>query len=174
MLEMKVRLRSNSCFLESRSMPAGDHITSQFKFTVQLGVSLLVPYPGRPDNLIDLGIARLPSKLGDGFFTACNQKCRIAGSAWAKFHWDRVACHPANAVDDLFDSEPGPVAQVINEAVLSRLIRFKRFKSKQMRIGQVADVNIVTHAGSIMSRVVVAKDLDVRAASQGYIQNQRY
>src|ERR1035438_8364998 len=49
-------------------------------------VAFLVPDPGSANNVVELGIARLPGEFADGFFRARDQHRRIAGTARMDFN----------------------------------------------------------------------------------------
>src|SRR5579859_1824957 len=136
-------------------------------------MALLVPYPGGADDVVDLGIVGLPAEFCDGFFAAGNQKSRVTGAAGMDFYGDGVAGDPADRVDDFLDSEAGAVAQVVDQPVIGGAVGFESFQGQEMGIGQVADVNVIADAGAVMCGVVVAKNLDGFAASEGNVQNQR-
>jgi hypothetical protein len=138
-----------------------------------LCVALLVPDPGGADDVVDLGILRVPAKFGDGFFTGGDEECGVAGAAGADLDRDGVAGDAADGVDDLLDGESSAVAEVINEPALGCGFRFEGIEGQDVRGGQVADVDVVADAGAVWGGVIVAEDFDGLAAAEGDVEDER-
>src|SRR3984885_15770696 len=80
-----------------------------------------------------------------------------------------MAGDPARRFDHFPHTESLPVPDVVVQAGA----RAERLQGQDVRIGQVADVNIVADAGAIRRRIVLAEDLDALSAPQGYVEDQR-
>src|SRR5208283_5586000 len=92
-----------------------------------------------------------------------DQHGRVAGPARAHVGADVGAGDLPAHLDHLADREAGPVAEVV-DAVLAGPAGRQR---TQVRVGQVADVDVVADAGPVGGGVVVAEDLHRAAFGRG-------
>ena len=72
-------------------------------------------------------------------------------------------------VDDFFNTVSSPGTEIEFQA----FSRVEFIERKQVSVGQVIDVDVVSNASSIVCRVVVAKQRDVASLAQCYLQNNR-
>ena len=72
-----------------------------------------MPGPGRPDDVFDLFIARLPAEFGADLRGVGDQDGRVAGAPLGCNRWNRMTRYPACSLNDLFDRVTGAVTQVI-------------------------------------------------------------
>src|SRR5205085_1084422 len=100
-------------------------------------------------------VPRGPAQLLTGAFRGGDELRRIAGTARLLHGADRVAGNFAGYLDDLSDRKAAPIAQVIGVPPLAAA---KLFHPQNMRVRQVADVDVVAHARPITRRVVSAED----------------
>src|ERR1017187_7529233 len=79
------------------------------------GVAFLVPDPGGANDVVELGVARLPGQFVDGFFGTGDEDGGGAGAARTEFDGDGMAGDAANGVNDFADAETLAVAEVEDE-----------------------------------------------------------
>src|SRR5215469_13193703 len=78
-------------------------------------ISLLMPLPRSPDDVVEPGIARLPAEFPDSFLRACHQHGWIAGPAGVDFRWNRVTRDPPRRLNHLAHAESMAVAEVADQ-----------------------------------------------------------
>ena len=71
-------------------------------------------------------------------------------------------------LDDLLHREPLAISKIVRAAAL-----LQRSEGKDVGLCQVADMDIIPHAGAIGRGVVVAEDADVLALAEGNLEHQR-
>ena len=132
-----------------------------------------MPSPCGANDVVELGVARLPTQLLDCLFGTGDEDSRIAGAAWVEFGWNGVACDAAGRFNDFANAESMPVAEVVDEASVRGDIGVERFEGEEVGVGEVGDVDVIADAGAVGGGVVVAVDADRLAATQGDIQDER-
>src|SRR5947209_1087163 len=128
-----------------------------------------MPLPCAGDDLIELGEAGLPAEFGFDLFGAGDEDGGISRSAFVLFNSDGTAGDATNGVDDLAYGESLTAPEVVDEtAVLA-----EGFEGEHVGIGEIADVDVVANAGSVLGGIVLTEDLDARAAAQGDVEDER-
>ena len=114
----------------------------------------LVPFP----RALDDGIQRLkfwpPAELAFDFFRGRDQTRRVAWSPRFFHHWNWMSGNAAATLNHLAHTRTTTSAKVVKRAR-------RRRQCKNVRISQIADVNVVANAGAIRRVVIGSKDLDL-------------
>ncbi len=129
----------------------------------------VVPFPGAADDLIERGVARLPTQLTADLFGRGDQDGRVAGTARPDLIGDRVAGDTPRRLDDLQVGEARAIAQVVLTAPQS----VERAHRQDVRRRQVDDVNVIADAGAVFGWVVAAEDRKLLAFAPRDLQDDR-
>src|SRR5215467_6625405 len=106
---------------------------------------------------------RRPSEFGLGSPGICYKAWRVTRSARADFDSYRSPRHRGNGVDNLTVAETVAVAEVVDVQAPG----FKPSQCVQMRTADVGHVDVISHAGSVWGRVIVAVERYRRPRSRG-------
>src|SRR5438445_12818798 len=77
--------------------------------------------------------------------------------------------YAANGLDHFANAEPATGTEIVDK--LAALTQ--RIENKNVRAGEVADVNVIADACAVWRRVVRTEDGDVLALSQRHLQRER-
>src|SRR3974390_243015 len=127
-----------------------------------------MPFPCALDNTLNVRMLRLPSQQTLRLLGAGDEHGRISGTARHFSNGNRMTGDMAGDVDDLADGETAAAAEVANQLLLA----FQALQGEDMRGGEVVDVDVITHAGSVFRGVVATKDGDKLALAERHLQNQ--
>ena len=114
-----------------------------------------------PHDGFEIGVPRLPAELALRALARRAQLGRVALAARRRLPGDRPSDHAAHRVDHALHRVCRPSADIVR---CRRGAAFERRERPQVRIRQVADVNVVPQAGSVGRRIVLAEHLQRRAA----------
>jgi hypothetical protein len=95
---------------------------------------------------------------------------RIARTPRADFGGHGPPRHPLGRFDDFGDREAAAVAEIEAVAGFSRR---QLFDSRDVSLGEITHMHVVSDAGAIGSGIIVAKDLDRWLAPHSREQDQR-
>src|SRR5262249_3726545 len=124
----------------------------------------VVPFPCAFDDGIQRLKFWLPAKLAFDFFGRRDQARGVSWSSRFFLHWNSSAGNPAASFDHFAHARTTTCAEVIKCA------RWRR-QCENMRIRQIADVNVVTNAGAIGRVVIDPENFDLFLLSQRHFQN---
>lgn len=130
----------------------------------------LMPGPGRCDHLLHATMSRTPAQVPAGQARICDQGRRIPGTPRSVNGWNTKAGHPLDGAYLLAHREALPVAEVENLACPSVQ---KTLQCQDMGICQIGHVDIVSDAGTIGGRLVVAKDGHLLSPPGRGVKHQR-
>ena len=94
-----------------------------------LGVALLVPEPRGADDVVELGVARLPAEFAQALLRARDQDGGIAGAPGMDFRRNRMAGHAAGRFDDFAHAE----AVTIPKLKMSRSCDWRASRARSAR-----------------------------------------
>ena len=108
---------------------------------------------------VDVVELRLPAEFRPGALGIGDDRRRIARPPAADAHVEIVADDALHRVDHLQHRIALAVAAIGDQA---RSARSQPLQRKQVRLGQIPDVDVVAHTGAVGGRIVGAEDLHVR------------
>ena len=117
---------------------------------------------------MDVRVVRLPPQLGAEDVARSDEDRRVARPAPDDLRRDGMSRNVAASLDHLHHREAEAVPQIVAPTAL-----IQRVQRQDVRLRQVADVDVVADAGAIGGGVVIAEDLDAFALAQGHLQRQR-
>src|SRR3954470_20443528 len=126
------------------------------------------PIPGMTDDRLQIGEARIPSQVLPNALARCDQNRRITGAAGANLDRDIASGNARRRLDDLSNRVATAISQVIAAAFMLKLR-----EHPDMSVRQIGNMDVIADAGAVVSRVILSKDLDIRALSRRDIENQR-
>jgi hypothetical protein len=119
---------------------------------ISIRVSLM-PLPGATDDVVQVRISRFPIEFPPNSIAAGNQNGWVAGAARADFGRNGVTRDLAGCLEHLSHTVALAIAQVVNAAT-----SVQRTQGQDVGLGQVNHMNVVTYAGAVVGRVIIAKD----------------
>jgi len=132
-------------------------------------VSLRQGKPGGREDVVEVRVVGCPVKFAADLFRA-GDKCRgVAGAAWGFKKRNVAAGDAAGGGDDFADAEASAVPEIVDSLVGV----FKGAENKEMGLGQVVDVDVVTDAGAVGSGIVGAEDGDWACVAESGAENVR-
>lgn len=127
----------------------------------------LLPIPRGRNNLIESRVLRRPAQLAANFLAARDEHGGVSGAAREEHVRNLAAGDAAGSFDDFENRVAAAVADV--EGIAGKAVDL--LESKHMGIGDVEDVDVVADAGAVGRGIVGAKDLDVRLAAEGHVED---
>jgi len=116
-----------------------------------------MPFPGAKDDVSERG--------KPGFQPSSVRIFSLAATSTPRSDLDRD-CMPgdlAGGLDVLFHRESLTVAQIVGATAL-----LQRGQGQDVRLGKIADVNVVAHAGAVGRWVVVDENAEVLALTKDF------
>ena len=120
----------------------------------------LMPLPRSADNLIYTAMLRLPAKLLTDFCRRSNEHCGITGTTLLLHNGEVNTGNLFGTVNHLAHTEAVFTAQIIHTAAAAAQ---KMFERQHMRLRQIADMNIITHTGTISRRIIGTENRNLLA-----------
>ncbi len=129
-----------------------------------------VPLPGGLEDRFDVGKLRLPAEDAAGLLGGGNERCGVARAAAREDGRDFVANDLLGGLEDLKDREADAVAKVedVALAVVDQVA-----DGEDVGLREIADVDVVAHAGAVPRGVIGAGNRNARAGAVGGLQNDR-
>ena len=115
----------------------------------------------------EVGIAPLPAEPIARLTGIGNKIRRIAGSAWADLHGNIAVADSASDVDE-FTHRPTAAGADIECRVVGATDECAQ--CCDMRVGKIADMDIIARAGAICGRIVITEDRETLAVSSRRIK----
>src|SRR5215212_1509903 len=115
-----------------------------------------MPLPRVADDDLEIGISRPPPQFMLRAVTGCIEYRRISRAARRRLPGHRPPDDTADGVDHGLDRVWRAGADVVG---VRRGAALERFEGADMRLGEVADVDVVPQAGAVRRRVVLAEYL---------------
>jgi len=115
---------------------------------------VLLPIPSSPNDRIKVCKLRIPSQSIAGTRIARNEHCRITGSPRCVGDRYGMSHDPLGSLDNLPHRESLAISKIVHSLGLV----FERLKGKDVSVRKIIDVNVVTDARAIRSRIVSSKD----------------
>ena len=116
---------------------------------------LLMPAPGTLDNLVQIGIDRLPTQVISNALTRRHQPGGVARTSRPQHSRNLDARDTLRCIDDLSHAESFAIAEVVGAVA-----RIERAQCQGMRLRKIEHVDIFPHTGAIRGWVVVPKNRD--------------
>jgi hypothetical protein len=129
-----------------------------------------MPAPGITDHGFHRGPLRVPSQLLDGAARARDKLGTIAGATVPVDMWHSTIGNRMAVADHIAYRKTIAGPQIEDTAGLAV---FQPLKSQDMRIDQVANMNIIADAGAVGRIIIRAKHRESRAFPFDRIQHQR-
>src|SRR5215204_3486606 len=123
-----------------------------------------MPLPCMPDDNLQVGVSRTPAEFALRTVTGCIEYRRISSPARRRVPRDGAADDLAYRIDHRFHRmrRAGP------DVVRPRWhLAFERLQRPDVGVRQIADVDVVTLAGTVRGGIVLAKHLQRRSAVGG-------
>src|SRR5438552_5610565 len=127
----------------------------------------LLPGPCRLDDFFERGMRGFPAEDALEFFLAGDKHSGITGTAWTQFARDFAAGNALRHINDFQDGEAAAIADV--EGFAGNAIDL--LEGADVGISDIEHMDVIADAGSIGRRVIGAKDIDMRKATGGGIEN---
>src|SRR6516165_5351229 len=140
-------------------------IFNQFCFSRILSITVRigpVPLPCALDNFAHMRKSRRPAKFLANLIAGRHEHRGIAGTPRRGVHAYRSTGYFACRINDLFDGETFAVTQIVKAAAA-----VKRAQSKYVRLRKINDMDIIAYARPVAGRVVISKNGNLFAFSEG-------
>ena len=127
----------------------------------------LMPFPGADDDVFQGRELGFPAEFGSDLLTGTDQHGRIASAPRGDFYRDCMASDFTCCLDDLFHRKTLAIAKIVGVAAL-----LKRSQSENVRLSEVADVDVVPYARTVGCVVVVAEDANMLSQAEGDLEDE--
>src|SRR3990170_2620162 len=128
-----------------------------------------VPLPGAGQDVVQLWVPGPPSQVPVDLVRRGHEARRVTGSAWGDLGGDRVTGDAPRGFDDFADGVPRTIAEVVD---LPRAV-VESLQGQQVCADEVGDVDIVTNAGAVRSRIVVSEDVGRTLLTESDLEDAR-
>src|ERR1700753_103478 len=128
-----------------------------------------MPLPRCADDVVELGVFRLPTEFGFDFCRAGDQHGGVAGATRELLDGYRMSGYSPSRLHDLPHGKTLAVSQVVDHPVAL----IERLKGQKMRLRQILHVNVIADPGAVRCGIVLTESFDAVTPSDSHIKNER-